>query len=77
MQALRNSAFQALKQTQKRGYASSVEGYASTAHNLKINKDTKVVVQGFTGTEAGHTRYEWKIDELSRETGNIPCASFD
>lgn len=64
MQALRNSAFQALKQTQKRGYASSVEGYASTAQNLKISSNTKVVVQGFTGTDAGCTRGEWKTNEL-------------
>lgn len=49
MHPLGRSALSAARQTQRRCYSSVVGSYADTAKNLKINKDTRVVVQGFTG----------------------------
>ena len=51
MQALRRSTLSALRNVaavQRRGYASA---YANTVPNLRINKDTKVIFQGFTGKQ--------------------------
>ncbi|RMZ92219.1 hypothetical protein DV736_g537, partial [Chaetothyriales sp. CBS 134916] len=53
MQALKTCASLALRQAQRRGYASvsGLSPYQLTAHNLRINKDTKLLVQGFTGKQ--------------------------
>lgn len=49
MQAFRRGASKAASQSQRRSY--SLSGYESTYNNLKINSNTKVVVQGFTGKQ--------------------------
>lgn len=54
MQCFRRSALGALRSVshvQQRGYAKAATGYASTADNLRINGDTKVIYQGFTGKQ--------------------------
>ncbi|RMZ81598.1 hypothetical protein DV737_g2533, partial [Chaetothyriales sp. CBS 132003] len=53
MQALRTCASSALRQAQRRGYASvsGLSPYQLTAQNLRINSDTKLLVQGFTGKQ--------------------------
>lgn len=49
MQSFRQGASLVVRQASRRSYATS--GYASTNGNLRINKDTKVVFQGFTGKQ--------------------------
>jgi succinyl-CoA synthetase alpha subunit len=52
MQAIRRPLSQALRQaTQKQGYATNSDAYAQTIKNLRINSDTKVLYQGFTGKQ--------------------------
>lgn len=53
MQSFRRHTFSALQKAtvQRRGYAAASNGYASTVKNLRINQDTKVIFQGFTGKQ--------------------------
>ncbi|GMF75843.1 unnamed protein product [Aspergillus oryzae] len=53
MQAFRRSTASALRNAaavQQRGYANA-PAYAETINNLRINADTKVIFQGFTGKQ--------------------------
>lgn len=52
MQALSKCTRPALQAAARRqGYSTATSGYAATAENLRINKDTKVIYQGFTGKQ--------------------------
>jgi hypothetical protein len=42
-------AFQAA--VRRQGYSTSTSAYAATAENLRINKETRVIYQGFTGKQ--------------------------
>jgi len=52
MQAFRSCTSSALRNVSRRqGFASIASQYSSTVHNLRINGDTKVIYQGFTGKQ--------------------------
>ncbi|KAJ6164434.1 Succinate--CoA ligase [Penicillium chermesinum] len=54
MQAFRRNTLSAVRNVasqQRRGYAQPSAAYASTVNNLRINKDTRVLFQGFTGKQ--------------------------
>ncbi|KAH8815560.1 succinyl-CoA synthetase-like protein [Xylogone sp. PMI_703] len=52
MQAISRCVRPALQAAVRRQcYSTSTSGYASTVENLRINKDTRVVFQGFTGKQ--------------------------
>ncbi|OWP05391.1 hypothetical protein B2J93_8334 [Marssonina coronariae] len=52
MQAFSRCARPALQAAVRRqGYSTSTSAYAATAENLRINGDTKVIYQGFTGKQ--------------------------
>lgn len=54
MQAFRRSTASTLRNVaavQRRGYAAASPIYSETVKNLRINGDTKVIFQGFTGKQ--------------------------
>ena len=52
MQALRRPFSGALRaSTHRHSYATASSAYAATNVNLRINNDTKVIYQGFTGRQ--------------------------
>lgn len=52
MQAFTRSSRPALQAVARRqAYSTSTSAYAATAQNLRVNKETRVIYQGFTGKQ--------------------------
>ncbi|KAF2490407.1 alpha subunit of succinyl-CoA ligase [Lophium mytilinum] len=51
MQAIRRPMSAALRKASRQSYSTSSSPYAATVMNLRINGDTKVLYQGFTGRQ--------------------------
>jgi len=61
MQAFSRCARPALQAAVRRqGYSTSTSAYAATAENLRINGDTKVIYQGFTGKQGTWVLDRWR-----------------
>jgi len=75
MQAFRRRTFSALQNVaavQRRGYLQATSPYAETIKNLRINSDTKVIFQGFTGKQGTYVALDstpWHVRLLVVDTG--------
>lgn len=56
----------------RQGYSTATSGYAATAENLRINNDTKVIFQGFTGKQG---RYAIRRARVTCASANGSTAS--
>jgi hypothetical protein len=76
MQAFRTCASTALRTASRRQYATATSAYAATAENLRINKNTKLIYQGFTGKQGTYVTIPPRVQEFVLIPGlQISCSA--